>query len=225
MANIKTYSEQIIDHIKKMLLDGRLKPGDKVNEVHLATELSISRAPIREALQMLSKDGLIVYIPQRGKFIKALSPEEIKDSYFIGGVLEGAAIAESIKHFAPEDLAKLEGLVEQMRNISKDKDYIAESTKIDVNFHNTLLAYSKSKLIVEHSRSMCQRVSKFLLVRHWPVCFNQDEIVERHQDILNAVRAKDKGAIEHSVRKHYNDLGERMAKFGCIKPPYNAKNL
>ncbi len=221
MATLKTYSEQIIEHIKKMLLDGRLKPGDKVNEVHLATELSISRAPIREALQMLTKDGLIVYIPQRGKFIKALSPEEIKDSYFIGGVLEGVAVAESAAAFTESDYEKLESLLNKMSALGDAKDYVKDFMEVDTKFHSVLLCYSKSKFIVDHSRSICQRVSKFLLVRQWPLCFSHDEIVSRHRKIFEAVKQKDKFFIEQTVRQHYSELGERMSRFGCTVPPYS----
>jgi len=79
MSSIKTYSAQVIEYIKDAILRGELNPGDKVNEAHLALRLSISRAPIREALQMLVQEGLIISIPQRGKFITSLTAKEIQE--------------------------------------------------------------------------------------------------------------------------------------------------
>lgn len=215
MTGIKTYSAQIIDHIKKALLSGELMPGDKVNEVHLASALSISRAPVREALQMLVKEGLIVSIPQRGKFIKALSAKEIRDSYFIGGVLEGAAVSTSVHHLTERDFEALESVVASMAELRDDTPSYAEDfARLDVAFHETLLSKAENQLIKEHSRSVCQRMSKFLLFRHWPGTFSHKEVVERHKKVLNAVRTKSPQQIEEVIRAHYGELGERMSRFG-----------
>ena len=115
MSAVKTYSEQIIVYIKNAILTGKLHPGDKVNEVVVASELSISRAPVREALQMLAKEGLITSIPQRGKFITALTAKQIRDSYFTGGVLEGAAVSSTISQFEQRDFDSLEKIVNEMK--------------------------------------------------------------------------------------------------------------
>ena len=215
MTEMKTYSAQITDFIKKALLNGELKPGDKVNEVRLASALSISRAPVREALQMLVKEGLILSIPQRGKFIKALSSKEICDSYSIGGVLEGAAVAGCIKAFSEDDFNSLENLVNQMTALQENApDYAERFARLDVAFHETLLAKTDNKLMVEHARTVCQRMSKFLLFRHWPHAFSHAEVVERHKKVLEAVRSGTPQRIEKTIREHYDELGSRMARFG-----------
>jgi len=219
MAEMKTYSAQITDYIKRALLNGELKPGDKVNEVRVASALSISRAPVREALQMLVKEGLIISIPQRGKFIKALSPKEIKDSYIIGGVLEGAAIASCMENFTPEDFLDLEGLLKQMERLDEQAaDYVERFARLDIAFHEKLLAKSDNKLMVEQARTVCQRMSKFLLFRYWPRAFNHEEVVLRHKKVLEAVLSKSRAHIEESIREHYRELGERMARFAPKAP-------
>ncbi|MDD9303489.1 MAG: GntR family transcriptional regulator [Desulfobacter sp.] len=101
MADFKktTYCDQIVDFIKSKLLNGELSPGDPVREVTIASELSISRAPVREAMQVLLREGLIQAHPQKVKRITALTSKQIKNSYFTGGVLEAAAVAVSIKRY------------------------------------------------------------------------------------------------------------------------------
>lgn len=69
----QTYAIQVSQFIRKMIQQGKLKPGDPVKENDLASFLNISRAPIREALQILTQDGLIVSEPQKGKTIRILS--------------------------------------------------------------------------------------------------------------------------------------------------------
>jgi len=215
MTEMKTYSAQITEYIKKALLSGSLKPGDKVNEVRVAAELSISRAPVREALQILVKEGLILSIPQRGKFIKALSPKEIRDSYSIGGVLEGAAVAGCADSFTPEDFTALGALLDRMKALdAKADDYAERFARLDVAFHEKLLAKTDNKLMVEHARTVCQRMSKFLLFRHWPHAFSHQEVIERHKKVLDSVRTKSVQNIERTIREHYVELGNRMSRFG-----------
>ena len=110
----QTYSEQVASYIKDRILMGELAPGDQVKEVILAERLGISRAPVREALHILMREGLICSEPQRGKFIRALTAKEIRDSYFIGGVLEGAAIAASLERFTAEDHEHFSALLASM---------------------------------------------------------------------------------------------------------------
>ena len=69
----QTYSGQVVEFIKRCILDGELAPGEQVKEVTLSERLGISRAPIREALQILTQDGLITSEPQKGKYIRKMT--------------------------------------------------------------------------------------------------------------------------------------------------------
>jgi DNA-binding GntR family transcriptional regulator len=217
MTGIKTYSLQISEYIKQAILDGELNPGDKVNEVHLASRLSISRAPVREALQMLVQDGLIVSIPQRGKFIAALTEKEIQDSYFIGGVLEGAVVASTINEFTEEDFRKLQVILEQMKHLAENGGKRELLAPLDNQFHDILFSKTDNSLIVHLSRRSCRGVSKFLLFKYWREIFTTKEVYERHKVIFDVLRGKDPMAIEQCLREHYIDAGRRMKRYGVDK--------
>lgn len=92
----QTYSGQVVEFIKRCILDGELAPGEQVKEVTLSERLGISRAPIREALQILTQDGLITSEPQKGKYIRKMTRQEIENEYEIGGILEGAGVAAAL---------------------------------------------------------------------------------------------------------------------------------
>lgn len=214
MDNIKTYSAQIIEYIKDAILRGELGPGDKVNEAHFATRLSISRAPIREALQMLVQEGLIVSIPQRGKFITSLTAKEIKDSYFTGGVLEGAAVAAGVDKFTEDDFNKLQGIIDQMKQLAENGENRDKLAPLDNAFHDILLSKTDNKLLVELSHRSCRGISKFLFFKHWRKQFTTKENYARHQAVLDVLRTKNPVAVEKCIRQHYIEAGERMKKFG-----------
>ncbi|MGE4442069.1 MAG: GntR family transcriptional regulator [Desulfomicrobium sp.] len=214
MNSIKTYSAQIIEYIKDAILRGELCPGDKVNEVHLASRLSISRAPIREALQMLVQEGLIVSIPQRGKFITSLTAKEIQDSYFTGGVLEGAAVASTVDQFTEDDFSKLQAIIDQMKQLAENGENRDKLAPLDNAFHDILLSKTNNNLLVELSHRSCRGISKFLFFKYWRKQFTTKENFERHQAVLDVLRTKNPVAVEKCIRLHYKEAGERMKKFG-----------
>ncbi|UTF48997.1 GntR family transcriptional regulator [Desulfomicrobium sp. ZS1] len=214
MSSIKTYSAQVIEYIKDAILRGELNPGDKVNEAHLALRLSISRAPIREALQMLVQEGLIISIPQRGKFITSLTAKEIQDSYFTGGVLEGAAVASAVNQYTEDDFNKLQAIIDQMKQLAEDGENREKLAPLDNAFHDILLSKTDNNLLVELSHRSCRGISKFLFFKHWRKQFTTKENSERHQAVLNVLRTRNSVEVENCIRQHYKDAGERMKKFG-----------
>lgn len=212
----KTYSAQVSEFIKNELLEGRLKAGDKVNEAHLASSLSISRAPIREALQMLVNDGLIVSIPHKGKFIVTLTGQDIYNNYSMAGVLEAAAVSSCIDLLTGDDLAQLDAILDELADLDENSaDYASRLAVLDAKFHNTIVIKAPNSLMAQVARQTCQRLSKFLLYRHWATTYTHAEVVARHREVLSALKTRDPHAIERVIRKHYDDLGECMRKFGC----------
>src|SRR6056300_911348 len=107
----QTYSEQVADYIRSLILSGELAPGSAVEEAAIAKNLSISRAPVREAMQVLVREGLIDAHPQKRKHVKELTSKQIKNSYFAGGVLEAASVANVLDRYTEEDIEKLKKIV------------------------------------------------------------------------------------------------------------------
>lgn len=87
----QTYSDQVAQLIRQRIRSGRLRGGDCVGEAALAGECGISRAPVREALYQLEAEGLLMSHPKRGKCVTILTPDGIRNSYELSGLLESAA--------------------------------------------------------------------------------------------------------------------------------------
>ncbi len=216
MTGIKklTYSEQVAEYIKQSMLEGKLSPGDQVKEVLLAEKLGISRAPIREALQILAREGLIQSEPQKGKYVSALTAKQIKDSYFTGGVLEAAAVTQAMSLYTKEDIAKLERVVEEMHQVADSGNATDSLAKLDSTFHNILFSRIDNELLIELCRRSCQGISKFLLYRHWINLYSPQDVYERHLAILDALKSGKPSKLEKIIRKHYTDSGKRMSLYG-----------
>ncbi|QJB57407.1 GntR family transcriptional regulator [Pseudodesulfovibrio sp. zrk46] len=216
MSGIKklTYSEQVAEYVKQSILEGKLSPGDQVKEVVLSEKLGISRAPIREAMQILAREGLITSEPQKGKHVAALTAKQIKDSYFTGGVLEAAAVTEALPLYSEEDIHKLEQIVEGMRQVAESGEAIDSLAELDNAFHNVLFSRIDNELLIELCRRSCQGISKFLLYKYWINLYAPPQVHERHLMILEALKTQKPTKVEKAIRKHYIDSGERMSKYG-----------
>lgn len=213
MSNCVTYSEQVVESLKGMLLKGELSPGDRVHEAKIAEELGISRAPVREALHMLTTEGLIEIRPQKGKFITRLSPKEVQDSYFVGGVLEGAAAAACCLHFTDADFAQMEEVLAQMRDNATQNRGIAAQAPLDTAFHQVIFTRVNNPLLEELSRRSCLRISKFLLFRHWQEVYSPQEVYQRHCEVLEVLKTRASRQIEACLRAHYMDSADRLSPF------------
>ncbi|MCP4339363.1 MAG: GntR family transcriptional regulator [Desulfobulbaceae bacterium] len=213
MLDIKkhTYTDLVVTYIKQGILNGTYKPGTKVKELTIAQQLSISRAPIREALQILIKEGLIVWLPQKGKFITELTPKQIRDSYFTGGILEAAAVSTSLHKYTEKDIQKLTKIADQMKEVAEHKAPLESIAALDDKFHKVLFSRIDNEFVIEFCRRSCQGLSKFLFFNYWLKLYSPSEVYARHKVIIDALKKANAAELEKQIRQHYFDAGERMA--------------
>ena len=210
----QTYSDQVADYVKNLILSGALAPGAPIKEVAIASELSISRAPVREAMQILVREGLIESHPQKGKNVTALTAKQIKNSYFTGGVLEAAAVSQALDKYTEKDISKLERIVANMKAVADRNGPVSDQAPLDNAFHDLLFSRIDNELIVELCKRSCQGISKFLLYKHWVKLFPPKKVYERHKEIVAALKTKNPKNVERVIREHYISSGERMSAFG-----------
>ena len=180
----------------------------------IAEALSISRAPVREAMQKLLREGLIEAHPQKVKNITALTAKQIKNSYFTGGVLEAAAVAEKITAYTSADIAGLESVLARMKDIAGKGGVVSEMVPLDNDFHDILFSRIDNTLLKDLCRRSCQGISKFLLFRHWVKIYTPKQVYHRHKVIVDALKTKSPRTVERVLRDHYIASGEKMAVYG-----------
>ena len=209
-----TYSDQVVDYVKGLILNGDLVPGDQIREVAISSALSISRAPVREAMQILIREGLIDAHPQKVKNITALTAKQIKNSYFTGGILEAAAVAYAIDHYTEKDIADLECILGEMKDIADKDGPVSKMAPLDNAFHNVLFSKTDNALLIELCSRSCRGLSKFLLYKHWVKLFSAKKVYKRHKEIIDALKTKTPHIVEAVIREHYMTAAKKMSAFG-----------
>lgn len=208
----QTYAIQVSQFIRKMIQEGKLSPGAPVKENDLATFLNISRAPIREALQILTQDGLIVSEPQKGKTIRVFSAKEIIDGYALTAILEAEGIIMSLDNWTDEDNKDLLNILKKMENKSKKAADITDLAELDELLHNMLLSRCTNEQLIENARRFSSNISKYLCREYWKKSFNPQSFYSRHKKVVDSFFTKNPEQIRKTIFDHYNELAVAISE-------------
>ena len=202
----KTLRENIITSLREGILDGVLEPGSQLNQVAIAEELKVSRAPVREALSQLEQEGLVRNVPRRGTFVTDMSPTYIDELYSVRRVLEGFAVRRLAGHPDVEQIARLRSILEELQNAASRENQ-RELADIDLRFHAEIIAGAHNALLSKIWQSIETGVRRCVGIRH-RIYGNLIEIVGTHPDIVNAIEASDTQAACELLDTHIREAGE-----------------
>ena len=157
-----TIKDQVYQSLKEDICSGKYPPGYRMQEIDLATELSVSRTPVREALKQLVYDGLVVEIPNRGTYVREFTPRDVEEIYNMRLLLEGYAF-DSIRGVpSAEDAAPLRAALENMEAAYARRDlagYIQWDTAMHELYiamahdHMLTMVYSRVQVMVQQFRA------------------------------------------------------------------------
>lgn len=207
MIKKETYKDQVKNFVYRMILNGEISQGEQVIEYRLAEKLSISRAPVREALRELVAEGFLVYTPQKGHDVKKYSPEDVINIYNYRGLLEGY-LAKSVDFDMSHENTFYE-LTNNMYNLALKGEKEALIDAGDT-FHNALFKNAKNGIIVKECKKLNYRIH-LLFNQYWQHLYTPEDILKRHNKIVYAV-FNNKEFLEKIIREHYEETGCLISK-------------
>ena len=151
----RNLSDDLANRIREMIFDGRLEGGQRINEVHLAREMGVSRTPLREALSGLVAEGSLSSVPRRGFFVLDLTLEEAQQIYPIRAFLDPEALRLAGVP-SPGRLRRLEKLRERLENCTS----VQKAIELDEKWHRELWARCDNRILtdlIEHFMGRTRR--------------------------------------------------------------------
>lgn len=139
--------------VRDRITDGTLPMGTRINEVHLAHSLAVSRTPLREALSRLASEGFVTVEPRRGFFVHRPSADEIRQLYGIRAILDPAALA--LAGLPPP--AQQRRLAELNRRIGASGEAVERTIELDDRWHLTLLGHCPNRVLLDLIRQFMRR--------------------------------------------------------------------
>lgn len=196
----KSMREKVYDTLKQMIIDGVIKPGERIIETEYSNKFQISRTPIREAIRMLELEGLVESQTTGGVIVKTLTREEISEIYKIRIALESLIIEEIIKKINNQDIKKLEKVLKNTKKAFEVKD-IEKVFSLFTEFNQILYdiaSLPKVTGMINNINLYLKRFRKLSIDNP----FRKEEAFEDHVQILEAIKNKELSTAISINRMH-----------------------
>lgn len=187
---------------------GHIPPGSQLGEAELAKELGVSRGPLREAMQRLTQEGLLISIRNRGLFVITMTDEEVRDMYVARTAVERAASELILQKGGKGVAAQLVSIVKAMQRAA-DKGDLDAMSEADMEYHATLVAAADStRLTRMHNTLLTEtRMCLTALEKKYP---DPHARVAEHQAIAEALGDGDQERVGKLLISHMEDALERL---------------
>jgi DNA-binding GntR family transcriptional regulator len=187
------------DVIRKMILDGQMRPGERLNEVALSEMLDISRGPVREAIQRLSTEGLVEQRRRKGAFVRTFTPGEFVHLYECRAAIQLHAVrlaAQRASQDSLEELVKL--LTETKREMGSG---YAAAYPVELDFHKRIVELSENPFLVKMNQDNDGQIA-LARSRSGADPTRARKAFEEHRSILGGIQERNVQAAAEAMASH-----------------------
>ncbi len=194
------------------IASGNFPPGSQLTESGLAADLGVSRGPLREAMQRLTAEGLLVSHRNRGLFVVSMDDDDIRDMYVARTAVERAAIEQVIARRSQAAVEDLGAAVERMRAFV-DEPNGAEMAEADMQFHQTLVEHAHSQRLSRLHETILVETRMCLRAMRGTYSSGKERI-EEHQALVDAIAGEDAATADRLMIEHMKDGLRRLVEDG-----------
>jgi DNA-binding GntR family transcriptional regulator len=196
--------DEIVRQLRKLIVSGELRPGERLIEERLGERFGVSRPPLREALRYLQRDGIVESRSRRGFIVAPMTAQDVREIYSLRFVLERMAVELGVPVSDPARLQALRDAVERIRMAvdSGEQDEVVSANKA---FHTALIELAQHGRLTRIWNSLqiqMQMCMAFNLKLRQRTQHDPAESVQRHQRLLDLIEKGDQAAVLHELVEH-----------------------
>ncbi|MEN7342036.1 MAG: GntR family transcriptional regulator [Pseudomonadota bacterium] len=222
-SSTSTLADQVFKTLQAAIIEGALKPGEKLKEPELSARYGVSRGPLRDAIRRLEARKLVVSAPNSGARVVSLTRQQLLELYEMREALEGMICRLAASAISDEELASLGQLLDQHEAAIEDsagRDYFRQEG--DLDFHFRLARASGNTLLAD---ILCQ--DHYPLLRMYRYQFSAspgrpERALYEHRRILEALAERDGDLAEMLMRKHIRNARRNAAERTKDEAPIGA---
>lgn len=204
----RSLRHRVSDEIRKAIFSGSLKPGDRLREQDISNQMQISRGPIREALTLLEREGLLVTYPYKETVVADLSSDELAEILLpIRLTLESFGLKRTLPELTAENFRFLEDVVQGMEVAADDQD-LNSLVDHDITFHRFFIKQSNFPTVLSLWETIDMRI-RLHFVSHGQEYRDLHEIPKEHKELLEAYQSRDLDHALKALRHHIFELNLR----------------
>ncbi|MBA2961507.1 MULTISPECIES: GntR family transcriptional regulator [Ramlibacter] len=192
--------DQVASRLRQMLVEGRIRPGAKLNERELCEVLEVSRTPLREAIKMLAAEGLVELVPHRGAIAVELDEQAVRNTFEVMGGLEALSGELAAQRITDAELAEIRAMHFEMLAAFTRRDLPAYY-RLNARIHSAINAAAKNPVLA----ATYERINARLQALRFRS--NQDEqkwkvAIREHEAMIDALAARDPAAMRRVLAIH-----------------------
>lgn len=211
--------EQVAEQIRTAIIEGRLRPGDHIVEAALTEQLGVSRTPVREALILLEREGLVVSAPNRGSFVRSFTEEDIDTIFSMRTTLENFAGELIIDRLTQDDYDYMRDSIALQYAAISERNF-KNVRSIDMAFHRHLIQRSQHPLLIRNWAEIVAQIAALLYVRADAGDYDEYRAIRDHELIYDAYARHDLATLKDHNRK-INDRVAEECKFAVRQTQNN----
>ena len=200
LGNYLSLKDRVQQNIKFQIIRGNLKPGTHLLEEELSKAMSISRAPIREALNRLEKEGFVTIIPRKGAAVSDITAQMIEDIFEIRETLESLAVKKSIDKISIEKLEILGENFKKFINKPADTENRINYLALDKQFHDLLSQNCGNEKLIEILANLQEQIHWIRNISLKRITFSDS--IKEHLSIIESLKKNDGDLVIKSLLKH-----------------------
>lgn len=195
--NVKTSVDLATDGLRDLILSRELVAGEPIRQEALSERLDVSRTPLRQALQILSEEGLVIQTDYRGARVAAIKPEDVRDLFDMRLALEPIALGEAIARMTKIDLAQAEMALDEAENVASPM----RLSKLNWHFHRTLYAPCGRAMLLDVIEKLNRNASRAEIIA-LSIARRVERSACEHEKLLQACRNGDVDKAGKALNDH-----------------------
>ncbi|WP_430397595.1 GntR family transcriptional regulator [Ferrovibrio sp.] len=205
----RSLHEEIVTRLRDLIIEGRLPPGVRINEVAVGKLLQVSRTPLREAIKRLASEGLIELVPTRGAVVRTFTAKDVEDILAVLSALEQLAARQICAHASDAEIGQICALHDAMMERYAARDRLAYF-KLNQEIHSTIVELTGNQTLAKTHGSLQACIRRIRFVGNerpdkWA------SAVAEHEEMVAALRARDGERLAGILDRHMRNTQTRVA--------------
>jgi DNA-binding GntR family transcriptional regulator len=197
---------EVADRLREMIMWGQLEPGQRLNERQFCERFDISRTPLREAFMILSSEGLLKLLPNRGAMVTPLTLTELEDMFQVMAVLEGLAGELACQRATEQDIAEIAALhLKMLEHHSRDE--LRPYFEANQNIHQKIVDCARNAELTDIYKKLSVRIRRARYMANFSK-ERWDQAVNEHHEILEALKRRNSRELKTLLQRHLKNKYE-----------------
>lgn len=202
----------VAQKLREMIIKGQIQEGEQLRQDIIATDFSVSRIPVREALRQLDAEGLIRIVAHRGAVVAALSADEIGELFDMRVLLECDVLRCSIPNLKESDFQTAEAILRRYENALEMKEEVAKWGQLNWQFHSTLYSRAERPHFMATIQAINNNSDRYMRLQLY-LTRQFDRANEQHRTLLELCRNRDAEAACALLELHIRNAGRSLKEF------------